>query len=73
MAPVQKTLDGHVDWKRDDVGELEYDKFTVFSEMLCDGASDMAVSISVTHDINGDVRDFIESSGLKIGLYKAFY
>lgn len=72
VAPVQKTLDGHVDWKRDDVGELEYDKFTVFSEMLCDGASDMAVSISVTHDINGGVRDFIESSGLKIGLYKSF-
>ncbi len=72
VIPVQKTLDGCIDWKRNDTNESEYSKFVISEEVLCDGGNDMAVSIGITHDINGDVKDFIENSKLKIGLYKNF-
>lgn len=72
VIPVQKTLDGHVNWKRDDVDEPEYSKFIISNQILCDESSDMAISIGATHDIKRDVQDYIESSGLKIGHYKNF-
>jgi hypothetical protein len=65
-------LDGCIDWKRNDTNELEYSKFVISEEVLCNGECDMAVSIGITQDINGDVKDFIENSKLKIGLYKSF-
>ena len=72
VIPVQKTLDGCIDWKRNDTNELEYSKFVISEEVLCNGECDMAVSIGITQDINGDVKDFIENSKLKICLYKSF-
>lgn len=72
VIPVQKTLDGRVDWKRDTIDEAVYSKFIVSDKMLCAGASEVAISIGVTHDINKAVQNFIENSQLKIGLHKAF-
>lgn len=72
VIPVQKTLDGCMDWKRNDTNESGYSKFVISEETLCTGESDMAVSIGITQDINVDVKDFIENSKLKIGLYKSF-
>lgn len=72
VIPVQKTMDGHVNWRRDDVNGEKYSGFRVSNQVLYDGACDMALSISVTHDIDGDVQAFLESSGFKIGLYKSF-
>lgn len=72
VVPVQKTMDGHANWRRDDINGVEYSGVRVSNQVLCDGANDMVLSIGVTHDIDGDVRTFIDSSGLKIGLYKSF-
>lgn len=72
VIPVQKTLDGHVDWKRDTIDEMKYSRFVVSDKMLCSGASEVAISIGVTHDIRKAVQSFIENSQLKIGLHKEF-
>ncbi len=72
VVPVQKTLDGCVDWKRDDDNESEYSRFIVSEEIVCNEENDMVVAISITHDINGDVKDFIDGSKYRIGLYKSF-
>ncbi len=72
VTPMQKTLDGCINWKRNDGNELKYGRFTVSEEILCDEGCDMAVSISITHDINSAVKEFIEISELKISLCKSF-
>ena len=72
VAPVQKTMDGFIDWGLDADNVSQYSKFIVSCQEMCGEAADMAISIGVTHDINEDVRDFIKNSGLKIGLYKNF-
>lgn len=72
VTPVQKTMDGFVDWGRDADNASKYSEFIVSCQEMCDEAADTAISIGATHDIKEDVRDFIKKSGLKIGLYINF-
>ena len=72
VIPIQKTLDGRVDWKRGTIDEVEYSRFVVSDKMLCAGANEVAISIGVTHDIHKAVQSFIEKSQLEIGLHKNF-
>lgn len=70
VIPIQKTLEGQCKWSRE--GELPQRENEFFIEQCTMNIdeNDMAISIGITHDINGDVRAFIDNSELKIGFYE---
>ena len=70
VNPVQKTLDGHSQWTRE--GSSQQNEFLIEKDILSKDANDMVISIGITHDINADVREFIDNSELEIGVYESF-
>lgn len=72
VIPIQKTLDGHSEWNRKENSQQSQKMFLIKKNTLNTDANDMVISIGITHDIDADVRDFIDNSELKVGIYENF-
>lgn len=66
VTPIQKTLDGHSEWNRKENSQQSQKMFLIKKDTLNTDANDMVISIGITHDIDADVRDFIDNSELKV-------
>lgn len=70
VIPIQKTLDGHSQWTREESSQQK--EFLIEKDILSEDANDMAISIGITHDINADVKEFIDNSELEIAVCERF-
>lgn len=72
VIPIQKTIDGQSEWDRVNNSQKRQKMFLVQKDILNSDASDMVITIGITHDINADVKEFIDNSKLNIGIYEDF-
>lgn len=72
VIPIQKTLNGHSEWDRKENFQQNQKMFSIEKDILNADVNDMVISIGITHDINEDVKDFIDNSELKVGIYESF-